>query len=503
MNENNSHNGSLENSANDELLARVAAADPSAGFDASTLSATLVDDAVARAAEAPSKGFANRLTARLSDAYRERPRFVLGSSLGAVASVAALAVAGTMAFGSLGSNQRTLFTVASLQSGQPVMSDSKVSESSIHAGNGMMVPYFFNHYSAAASLSNDSGSEHIYALQPVANPSNFLQKLADHFGISSPVHRGTYTDFTTNPDETAPFDPESTRADLSLNLQGGGNWWLTVNQPAPMLCAIDSASTEPKSCAAPPLTEPVTVPSAAKAKTQFIEVMKLTGFDFASGDITLQRDPYSTYASAQISLPLAVTNKTTNLMFSMSWNDKGEVTSASGIASKIVDQGSFDLISPVAAVARANDIKWANYLGFGGGPIAYDSVKPGAPAVRTGSLVGDTATPPAGSSSSSGGSATAPTAVPMPVETALPSDAPDAVDPTSTTISVDPTPAPIETGVAPTPELQEVVIDRVELGWMQLTDSNGHVWLVPGYLLFAGEVSYQIVPAIADGLMGF
>ena len=518
MNENTSNHDSLENSANDELLARVASADPATTFDAGTLSATLVDDAIAHASSAASTPqsaagrVASQIASRFADAYRTRPRFVLGSSLSAVAAVAAIAVFGSMSLGTLGGSQRTLFTVAGPNEGQaPAQSDSKIAANSIASGGGMaaMLPAFTYNYLAGSSLSSDTGSEHIYSLEPLADPAGFLQNIADYLGITQKVHKGIYADFTTALDETKPFDLTPGKPQLTLSTTGSGGWWLEIPNLNIYGCAIssDAGKIEPQPC-------PVVVaskPSIDDAKTQFIKLFAQTGFSFEAGDIQVSKnDAGITSAYGQANLATRKGNAFSDLGFSMTWSSDGTLVAANGLASKLVDQGSFETISEVDAIARANDPKWQFFGGYG---MLVDGVAKGAPVAGYGSIEGGAA---AGSSSSASAPApiALPTATPGPVASYVAGDAPTAMPdpdvtaepvplPTEGGALVDPMPIPNETFLLPTPEVKDIVIDHLELSWMQISDAKGKVWLVPAYQLFSGANAYARVPAMADGIIGF
>jgi len=83
----------------DELMARIADADPAKAFDAEALSITLFDDAVARAETSPAAKRRTHLATKFADAYHARPRFVLGSSLTVVASLAVISLSSAQLYG--------------------------------------------------------------------------------------------------------------------------------------------------------------------------------------------------------------------------------------------------------------------------------------------------------------------------------------------------------------------------------------------------------------------
>ncbi len=517
MNENNSNLGSTENAVNDELLARIASADPADSFDAGQLKATLADDAVARAAAAPAQGFvgrqATRLAAKFADTYQSRPRFVLGSSLGAVAGVAAFAVVGSIALGGPSAHTVTpLFSVAgggagradSLTSGAE---DSKVGSNAIAPGaSDMMMPFVSYHFTADASLSGQTGTSHIYQIVAVEDPKAELQKLADALDVKGKLHKGEFSTLTTMPNESMNLDEVDGKSSLTLQDK---SWWLGVWQgdfKGDMTCVGDAPATDKDSCGYIP-TESESALSKGEAIAKFNSIMAITGFDFGDSEIQFWRDRYMTSVSAEYVLKANGGKVNTGLYFSVQFDPAGNLIGASGSLAKVVDKGSFNTISAKAAVDRANDEKWAKFFAVGyftgamkSGVFNDDVATVGAP---------DNARGDAGASSdaaSSSGAATEPVA-PISEPSAI-----SEIDP-NTSGGSEPTsvPMPIATaepeplgGETPEPaKIREVTIDKVTSIWMQLMDSNGNTWIVPGFQLRSGEEYFSQIPSIEDGLIAF
>ena len=514
MNENNENLGPADNVNSDALLARVSATDPAAGFDASTLNANLVEDAVSRAASTPQQGLLKRQTARLTaafaEAYANRPRLVLGSSLGAVAGVAAFAVLGSVALnGGLGSSQNVtpLFSVAANTSDGATANstESKLAGDSAIAGgvNDMMMPFVTNHYNASDELSTETGSAHIYQIAALADPKATLEKIAAELNVQGDLLKGQYSTLTTLEDESASLENVPGQSSISLNDK---NWWFSAWQgdSKDMNCDNEAPASEKDSCMFVP-SESSAKPAKTDAFAQFIKVMKISGFDFDSKDLGFYREHFGSSVSAEYKFNADGQEVNTGLFFSMWFDASGNLVSAGGTLGTVIDKGNFKTISAKDAVARANDVKWAGYWGMmasrGGATTFSTPVDSGA-----------------GSDSSGGVSSDAVEAVdgmavdPMPVATAEPyadvevepyadpTEAPAAdaisvmpgevVDEQSTPIQVEPT-------------IEEVTIDKVKFVWLQIFDTAGNTWIVPGYALWSGENYYAQVPSIQEGLIAF
>jgi hypothetical protein len=61
----------------------------------------------------------------------------------------------------------------------------------------------------------------------------------------------------------------------------------------------------------------------------------------------------------------------------------------------------------------------------------------------------------------------------------------------------------------PSPKIQEVTIDKVRFAWMQIFDTTGSTWIVPGFELLGvgdnveGENIFGQVTTIPEGLIEF
>jgi len=500
MNENIQNDGLGENLEADALLSRMAAADPAAGFDASTLSSTLVDDAVASAASKPNPNFARRQGSRLGDklaqAYRDRPRFVLGSAVSGLASVAAIAIVGSIALhGATGTSSISpLFSLSAAGGNESVQSSNKVAADGlvVPGANDMMMPMSMFHYNAADTLSDETGSAHVYQIVALEDSKAVFEKLAQALGVEGTVHKGQYSTLTTVADETKPLDQVPGKSSLTLQDK---NWWLSAwygEDKVAMTCSSELAATNKDSCFYVPSDAEAGI-SKADAIAQFIRIMQITGASFKASEVQFNRDRYSSNVWAELSLNQDGASINTGLYFGMQFDSNGNVFGASGALAKIVDKGTFSTISPIDAVARANDPKWSTFWGIGSRD-AY-STMPGT------TVEGGSSEPSAG-----GEIAVDPKVIdkvvpnsvlvePTPVSGA----STDSV--TSGQATTEPMPAVSESPAAV--KVEEVTIVRVLPIWLQASDSTGNTWLVPGYQLLSDENNYAQVPSVQDGLIAF
>ena len=374
MNENTSNHGSVENSANDELLARITVADPAASFDLNTLSATLVDDAIARAASsaAPARrGAAGRLAAglarRFALAYQTRLRFVLGSSLGAlgaVAAVAAIAVFGSSAFG--GGPAHTI--QLSLHGEVPTFSYEAPAAKKATTGaqfgsvafhtNQTAEPGFVYDFEADPGLSNQTGSSRIYQIVAPTDKKTYLQKIAAAFGVQGEIIKGKYNEATNNPFEGQVYQVLKDHGIKSTISLSGWEWWFNNLEARPIIdfCNMDLPKTDTESCFWAP-SESVALPNREEVVNQVVEKMAALGEQVSPSDVSVERNRSTTVATVQIATIASYWNRT----FTFTWNKYGELSSVNGDATNVIDMGVHDTLSPTQAVARAND-KTYNYM---------------------------------------------------------------------------------------------------------------------------------------------
>jgi hypothetical protein len=311
-----------------------------------------------------------------------------------------------------------------------------------------------------------------------------------------------------------------------------GNWWFSSWQGSVVQACPSStppatkSSSDPSSTSVAPTAGSATSDSAgdpyscpvvnnsavntlskAEAQSAFIKLMDSTGFTFSASDVEVYADSLFTTATAQYKVQINGETIDTGLYFSAEWGSDGKLVSASGNAVKLVDAGTFETISPAEAVSRANDEKWASYLGFGGPMMGMvEGDVRGVPTRDTIAKTEPGIGAPIGGSTGIDSVPAPPATDTMPEVTAAPVPGDD---PATGSIGgasggvATAEPMPTDTYIQPTPTVQNITIDKVKRAWMQLTDAKGGVWLVLGYQLLSGDTTYSTVPAIADGLIGF
>ena len=204
-----------------------------------------------------------------------------------------------------------------------------------------------------------------------------------------------------------------------------------------------------------------------------------TGYTVDAADIDIYSDDWSTTATAYLS----VDGQRTALAWNASWSNTGALSYAYGHSLSVQAQGTFDTVSPAAAVDRLSDGRWFGSAGpdFQGGPIMFatDLARDGATEVDAPT---EAPTPAA---------TDAPTETPVPTDT--PTETPAAPD-DSTLVPVDPMPEP-------TPEVVEVTVDNATATLVLLWDVDGNAWLVPGYAMQMDEGWWNSVVSLVDGVI--
>jgi hypothetical protein len=96
---------------------------------------------------------------------------------------------------------------------------------------------------------------------------------------------------------------------------------------------------------------PVVVPlTDVEATLEALNIFSRTGLDVQSKDITLFRNDLGLSAMAE----LKVNGQVSGITWSVSWNEKGEIATASGHSVEALDRGEYNNLSPVAALKRAS-----------------------------------------------------------------------------------------------------------------------------------------------------
>ena len=232
-----------------------------------------------------------------------------------------------------------------------------------------------------------------------------------------------------------------------------------------------------------PRLEDSLAPGEAEARSLAQEAFAATGLEVAPGDIAVTVDPYQTMASAY----LTVDGVATALDWGIAWSAQtGELVWAYGHAIEVVERGTFDTVSAVAAVDRLSDWRWFGAAGpdYQGGysilaaesGVARDAIDGGADA---------TVSSPEGSEPGEPGVGEPVPAVPI---------EPGEGEPIPT--EPEPLPEPL-----PEPETVTVTVEDAEATLLLLWDAEGNAWLVPGYAMQQPEGWWNAVVSLVEGVI--
>lgn len=359
-----------------------------------------------------------------------------------------------------------LFTAASASSAPLGARDAVSSSMKI----GWWVDY---HYTASASLSTEGGSGQVYRLTvDGSDPEERTAELAAALGVDGTPVKADYSDESYPTWIVGPQD--GTATNLSFSAYGTGDWWYSDPAASPVYVCDASVTPEQSTeygCVLPADAPASLAPSGDDARSMAQALFASTGYTVDAADIDIYSDDWSTTATAYLS----VDGQRTALTWNASWSNTGELSYAYGHSVSVQAQGTFDTVSPAAAVDRLSDGRWFGSAGpdFQGGPIMYatDLARDGAAEVD------------------------APTDAPT--ETAAPTDIPTetpVAPDDSTLIPVDPMPEP-------TPEVVEVTVDNATATLVLLWDVDGNAWLVPGYAMQMDEGWWNSVVSLVDGVI--
>jgi len=433
----------------------------------------LFDDAEARLRRAASAPAAPELDPALVSGAPDRraPRLVrrgraaraAGISLSAVAavSVGALVVPGVIG------PQAPLFTAAASSTNEAALSDARIA---------LWVDY---EYHAGPGLSSDGGSGTVYQLKRVGAPEDVLAAAARALGLSGSPAPSQYSDPAYPVYVVGPEDGSG--PSINLSWSGTGNWWYSDPGAYPQAVCTDVQLPDApegetyQDCSTPVISAAESkAPSEAEARALAAAIFEATGLDIAAPDIRVTADEWQTLATAH----LVVDGTTTALEYSVAWSPLGAISWATGHSVEVVERGTFDTVSQVAAVDRVADGRWYGAAGpdYMGGMVAFAA--DAGLARESGSADTDTNSTGVGSEPGAPG-VVEPTA---PTEPADPGD-PGVVIPEPEPAGPDtPVEQPVEEPMPePTPETVSVTLDRAEATLLLLWDVDGNAWLVPGY----------------------
>ncbi len=432
----------------------------SASTDAPALSPELVAGASARRAP------------RLID--HGRTVRVASASLAAVAAVAV----GSLVVANPFAPRGPIFVAAA---GQPSGGQS----TSAMAEDARIALWVDYDYVAGPGLSTDGGRGSVYQLQRVGTAEGLLADLADRFGVDGTVVETSYFDPAWPSYIVGPED--GTAPTVSVTWSGTGNWWYTNPSayPEPVCTLVDyetdNGVEQFEECIQPEIpADQSLAPSAAEAKEIAADLFADLGLDVTASNVRVTADAWQTMASVS----LVVDGVATAIDYSVVWTPLGEIAWASGHAIEVVERGTFDTVSPTAAVDRLNDWRW-----FGAGGPQYQG---GMTILAAESGVARDAVGGVGAPDSS---------VSSPVEEpAQPTDEP--IESTEPTEPTEPTEEPtIEPVPLPEPESVTVTVDTAEATLVLMWDAEGNAWLVPGYAMQHPDGFWNTIVSLIEGII--
>jgi hypothetical protein len=388
------------------------------------------------------------------------------------AAAAAVAVVAAATFGSGGPGSPAPLFVAAAGAGSPAAATA-----GDEARIGMWVDY---DYVAGPGLPSSSGEGVVYRLQLAGSPEEVLARVAAVFSIDGAPRPSEYSDPAWPTFVVGPEDGSGPAATVTWT--GTGSWWFSNPSAYPQVECSTSADGAER--CTPPVDGPSAAPGVEAATSAAVDLFAELGFDVAPGDVRVSVDEWQTSATAN----LTVDGVRTAVEFGVSWAPSGDIAWAYGHAVDVVAVGSQATVSPVDAVARADDWRWFGAAGpdYQGGmailPAATRAAEGDAAAVE-GVGAGEVAVEPAPEPTvDAGGSEPAPVEPePAPTDSSMP----------------EPLPEPISE-----PEVVVVELVEAEATLLLMWDVDGGAWLVPGYALRpSGEDWWVTVVSLPEGVI--
>ena len=344
-----------------------------------------------------------------------------------------------------------------------------------------MSPWMDYRYEASPSLSNHGGSGQVYRLVlDSTDPEARIASLAQALGVSGTPTKADYSEAAYPTWVAGPQD--GTGTSLSYSAYGTGDWWF--NDPAGVSVYVCDVSVTPEDaqaygCVLPSEAPANLAPTGDEARSLAAALFASTGYPVDAADIEIYSDSWNTTATAY----LVIDSARTALAWSASWSSNGTLSYAYGHSVTVQSSGTFDTVSPAAAVDRLADGRWWGSPGpdFQGGMVAYAS-----DLARDGVAVDPGAT-------------TDVQVEPIDPNTPVSSEPTDTpVDPATPTVPEETLP-PIQ--IEPTPEVVNITIDNATPTLLLLWDVDGNAWLVPGYAMQMDEGWWNAVVSLVDGVI--
>lgn len=424
-------------------------------------------------------GAADRRAPRLVNHGRVTRAASLSVSAVAAVAVGALVVANPFA-------PQPLFTAAGTGTASALSAASESADADLRIAQWIDYEYL-----PGDGLSTSGGRGSVYALQRTGSPESVLAEVSALYGVEGVAERTEYFDEQYPSYVVGPEDGSA--PSVTISWVGTANWWFSNPGGYPQVTRDDETEF------VEPLVEDSLAPGEAEARALAQEAFAATGLEVAPGDITVMVDPYQTMASAY----LTVDGVATALDWGIAWSAQtGELVWAYGHAIEVVERGTFDTVSAVAAVDRLSDWRWFGAAGpdYQGGysilaaesGVARDAIAgdPDAPvASPEGSEPGSSEPIPVEPDGGAGGGAGAPDEEPAPEPTEPGEGEPIPTEP-------EPLPEPL-----PEPETVTVTVENAEATLLLLWDAEGNAWLVPGYAMQQPEGWWNAVVSLVEGVI--
>jgi hypothetical protein len=392
------------------------------------------------------------------------PRTTKRVASGSLMGVASLAVVGVVV-STLGiPTQDPLFALAAsagLGTSEMAASDSRI---------GLWVEY---DYSAGEELSRDGGSGPVYQLLLQGDPESVLSSVAAEFGLEGEPRQSQYFDPAYPSYDLGSAD--WTGPSLSVTWSGTGAWYYSnpAAYPEPVCSEVPAPEgfEEPYYECENPIPTGV-VPSEDEARAKAAAIFQATGLSVTAEDVrVLNRDEWSVGVSAA----LVVDGVETALEWSLYFAPGAVLASATGHSVSVVEQGSFDTISPVDAVDRlASGMWWGSP---GPGFYSYDLMAADARALEEMPMEdGTEVITPEGEETPGNEGEEPPLEPDVPLEPEMPAEL----------------------------EVVSLVVTSAEATLLVAWDAAGNAWLVPGYVMRYSDEAWgwtsviSLVPGVIE-----
>ena len=415
------------------LKARIAAADP--GKDASLISeSTVAAAALGKGAKAPWSKRLRQLT--------------LSGSLLGTAGAFALAI-------SLAVPQQPLIQMASGQGANAMSAEASVAGDAAPRMK-MIMPTWIQYEYDSSDLSDATGNGKVYQLVLEGDYKEFLQSLADYFGVEGELREEEWS--TKEYPTFAIGVPEK---QVGLTWAGTGTFYYNSYDQNSYRCEKRTVEQENgesyETC--DPIATPELIPTESQIRTKAAEIFKRFGLSIPSSKIRVDRSEWGASAVGAVQL----NGQDTALEWWINYDGAGKLSNIYGHLAKPVSRGDFKTVSAKDAADRIKDGRW-----FGSPPSSVWNQMPAATSARVGAIE--------------------PAVDPVPVS------------PEAGTTDENGEGASSE-NVEPKVEIIKLKLTSSEPQLLMIYDKSGGAWLVPGYLLKNDQGWFDAVISLEEGVI--